>query len=321
MRLRTFDLQRDYPAVIALWQAAGLGVHVGPSDRTFFRWAKNSGRKGAQMRFGFPSALGVICWALLLCPTAVTGRAQAAAPVVRVPVLMYHHIGQPVGHLAENQYYVSPAAFDAQMAYLADNGFNAVSLEQVLAALQGGASLPAQPVAITFDDGNQDNYDLALPVLEKYHLSATFLIVTGWVGRPGHFTWDEITDMQRAGMYFGAHTVSHPYLPFLPLASAALEISSSKAVLEAHLGQSVLVFAFPYGHTAPSITRLVQAAGFELALGTSPYRVDHTAADRFFLTRLGIYSWTRQPIFEMSLPVPSVPRPTSAGHRVECNGP
>jgi peptidoglycan/xylan/chitin deacetylase (PgdA/CDA1 family) len=229
----------------------------------------------------------------------------AGVPGVWVPVLMYHHIGTLRGHWPDSQFYVSSAAFEAQMAYLAEDGFASVSLEQVLLALHGDGSLPAHPVAITFDDGNQDNYDLALPVLEKYYLSATFLIVTGWVGKPGHLTWNEIATMQQAGMHFGAHTVSHPYLPFLSQSNADREIRASKSDLESHLGQAVLVFAYPYGHTSPLITRLVQLAGFGLALGTSPYRLEHTLSERFFLTRYGVYSWTSLRSFERHLPAPA----------------
>jgi peptidoglycan/xylan/chitin deacetylase (PgdA/CDA1 family) len=257
----------------------------------------------------YPHLLLVACLAVTACFAGVPGTVQASVPdakafSVAVPVLMYHHIGSPVGHLAENQFYVTPLAFEAQMAYLAGNGFTPVSLEGVLAALLGEAPLPANPVAITFDDGNQDNFDLALPVLEKYHLSATFLVVTGWVGKPGHLTWDEIATMQQAGMHFGAHTVSHRYLPYLPVSLADQEIRASKAALEAHLGQPVRVFAYPYGHAAPTITRLVQQAGFGIALGTSPYRLDHTLAERFYLTRYGVYSWTSLSSFEQHLPVP-----------------
>jgi peptidoglycan/xylan/chitin deacetylase (PgdA/CDA1 family) len=256
------------------------------------------------MRTSYPPALAAVCLALTLSLIPMGGPAQAATPIVSVPILMYHHIGNPAGHAGNNEFYVAPAAFEAQMAYLDENGFTPVSLEQVLAALQGEAPLPPQPVAVTFDDGNQDNYDQALPVLEKHHLTATFLIVTGWVGKPGRLTWDEIAAMQRAGMHFGAHTVSHPYLPTLPLAMATEEITQSKTDLEAHLGQSVSVFAYPYGRTDLAVTRLVQRAGFGVALGTSPYRLEHTQADRFFLTRFGVYSWTSLTSFKAQLPEP-----------------
>src|SRR5262249_45696380 len=150
-----------------------------------------------------------------------------------------------------------------------------------------------------------DNFDLAFPVLQKYHLAATFLIPTGWVGEPSRLTWLEITQMQHAGMWFGAHSITHPYLPTLSLDAAAVEIYGSKLSLEEHLGQPVTVFAYPYGHTAPAITRLVQQAGFAIALGTSPYRRQHTAAERFYLTRLGVYDWTTLTRFEKAVPAPS----------------
>src|SRR5260370_8944498 len=141
-----------------------------------WRWARNLERKTAVLPSNVVRLVLAVSLASASSVFAVSGAAQASAPpsvapVVRVPILMYHHIGNPVGHLAENQYYVSLPAFEAQMAYLADDGFTPVSLEQVLAALQRNAPLPAHPVAITFDDGNQDTFDLALAVLEKYHLS------------------------------------------------------------------------------------------------------------------------------------------------------
>jgi len=315
MRLRGFEFGRDYPAVIALWQAAGPGIQW-----KFWPWPKSLGREAGVVRSIFTRLLLAVCLASAAGTVAVSGVAQAsalpdAATVVDVPILMYHHIGNPIGHWSDYQFYVSLPAFDAQMAYLADDGFTPVSLEQVLAALQGYAPLPARPVAITFDDGNQDNFDLALPVLEKYHLTATFLIVTGWVDHPGHLTWDEIATMQQAGMHFGAHTISHPYLPFLSESLADTEISGSKAALEAHLGRPVTVFAFPYGHAAPLTTRLVQAAGFGLALGTSPFHPDHTLAERFYLTRYGVYRWTSLGSFERHVPAPDLPVYSQAAPR------
>jgi len=263
-------------------------------------------------RLALASCLALVTGLLALTGVALAdppGPAAASvptgslpAPTVTVPVLMYHHIGNPLGHLSEFEYYVTLPAFDAQMEYLSEDGFTPVSLDQVLAAMEGLTPLPPHPVAITFDDGNQDNYDLALPVLEKYHLTATFLIVTGWVGKPGHLTWDEIGAMQQAGMFFGAHTVSHPYLPFLPTSLANSEIMNSKNALESRLGQAVQVFAYPYGHASPTITRLVETDGFGLALGTSPYRIDHTLAERFYLTRYGVYAWTSLRSFERQVP-------------------
>jgi len=245
---------------------------------------------------------------------------RAAPPSVTVPILMYHHIGLTSLGMPEAQYYVPVTAFEAQMAYLAQQGFSPVSIDQIANALQVGMSLPPRPVALTFDDADQDNFDNAFPVLLKYHLFATFFIVTGWVGTPGHLTWDEIALMQKAGMLFGAHTLTHPYLTQLSAAAAQAEIVASKSELEARLGQAVTVFAYPYGRAFPAITRMVEAAGFVAALGTSPARLTQTSAELFYLTRFGVYRWTTFERFTGWLATAAaqtdsgMPRPQPGGH-------
>ncbi len=71
-----------------------------------------------------------------------------------VPILMYHHVGAPY----HDQYNIALSDFEAQMAYLAQNGYIAVSVDQIAAALRGQATLPPCPVAIAFDDGYADVY-------------------------------------------------------------------------------------------------------------------------------------------------------------------
>jgi peptidoglycan/xylan/chitin deacetylase (PgdA/CDA1 family) len=230
---------------------------------------------------------------------AQTDRVQRDTPKglsspinVTVPILMYHHIGdsplEKPGAIGA-RYDISTADFDAQMAYLAQQGYTPVSVEQIARALDSGPPLPQRPIAITFDDANQDNFDNAFPILRKYHLFGTFFVVTRWVGTPGHLTWDEIATMQRAGMRFGAHSLTHPWLTRLRAADAQREMADSKAALELHLGVPVKVFAYPYGGSSPAVMKMAQSVGFVAALGTSPPRLKHTSAQRFYLTRLGIY--------------------------------
>jgi peptidoglycan/xylan/chitin deacetylase (PgdA/CDA1 family) len=259
---------------------------------------KADGRRRKAESLGLVAAV-VFAGVLLALSGAPVAHAQALTPAtplsVTVPILMYHHIGEAA--LEERgaigaRYDISAADFDAQMAYLAGHSYTPVSVEQIADALNDGAPLPERPVAITFDDANQDNFDNAFPVLRKYHLFGTFFIVTRWVGTPDHLTWDEIGVMQRAGMRFGAHSLTHPWLTKLCLADAGREIADSKADLEAHVGVPVRVFAYPYGGASPAVIRLVLEAGFVAALGTSPPRLTHTSAQRFYLTRLGIYCGT-----------------------------
>ncbi len=90
-------------------------------------------------------------WAVLmgLCVTPLRAWAETEPPArtVVVPILMYHHVGAPAG-----RYHVPQTLFEWQMDYLGQNGFTALSIEQIAAALAGGPPLPAKPIAITFDD-------------------------------------------------------------------------------------------------------------------------------------------------------------------------
>ncbi len=251
-------------------------------------------------RFWNLPRLGAFVWTYVLLAmfNALPAHAQIAAPVVSptavitVPILMYHHVGNAtlekpgaVGAL----YDILTTTFEAQMAYLVERGYTPLSIDEMAWAFNAGWPLPDRPVVITFDDANQNNFDNAFPILQKYHLFATFFIPTRVVGTPSHLTWDEITTMQRAGMRFGAHTLRHAWLTRLRLTDAKREIAESKTELESHLGMPVTVFAYPYGAASPQVIKLVQGAGYIAAVGTSPPRLVHAPSQLFYLTRLGVY--------------------------------
>lgn len=99
-------------------------------------------------------------------------KAQAHA----VPVLMYHHISTSPGMIT-----VSPDRFAAQMAYLAQAGYQTVGAAQLSAYLAGG-SLPAKSIVLTFDDGYLDNWVHAHPVLQRHGFTALCFLVTSWPG-------------------------------------------------------------------------------------------------------------------------------------------
>jgi hypothetical protein len=98
------------------------------------------------------------------------------------------------------------------------------------------------------------------------------LRVTGDLSLPGTMLeWDEIRQMQRAGIDFGAHTVTHPVLGKLGLPRLIEEIRGSKLALENRLQHPVRHFAYPFGKPADlsdDAKRVVRDAGFETAVTT-----------------------------------------------------
>ena len=124
--------------------------------------------KGIAKRAIFMSRRGFAFW----------GNAQRQRSAV---ILQYHSIC-PVGK-NKHPRYVSPSlsigvdVFDRQLAFI-DRHFQVVTLEKLLAYVNGDGRMPRQPVAITFDDGYQDNYLYAFPKLLKYGFPAMFYLTT-----------------------------------------------------------------------------------------------------------------------------------------------
>ena len=100
----------------------------------------------------------------------------------RAVVLMYHRIATPAHD--HWQLSVSPQNFEAHLQVLKQ--YNVFDLATLV------TQVPNNGIAISFDDGYIDNYTIAKPLLEKYHLPATFFITNGSLGKQTEFWWDEL---------------------------------------------------------------------------------------------------------------------------------
>jgi peptidoglycan/xylan/chitin deacetylase (PgdA/CDA1 family) len=116
----------------------------------------------------------------LLIRSGACGALRRAVPNRDLAILRYHAICAPNAGYASADICVSPAAFERHVAYLAAN-YNVVPLPEAVKALRGGSSLGPNTVAITFDDGYEDNL-AAARVLNKYGATATFYITAGCIG-------------------------------------------------------------------------------------------------------------------------------------------
>jgi peptidoglycan/xylan/chitin deacetylase (PgdA/CDA1 family) len=116
-------------------------------------------------------------------------------------------------------------------------------------------------------------------------------------------SWDQVQAMQRAGISFGSHTVSHPAVSQLTRAEMETELAGSKRFLEGKLGRAVQDFAFPFGHLADCGTQAAAALarfGYRSAVTTVP-GVNSPGEDLFALRRVQIYEEHNPPMFAFSL--------------------
>jgi peptidoglycan/xylan/chitin deacetylase (PgdA/CDA1 family) len=116
---------------------------------------------------------------------------RAASPWITV--LTYHRVADPVAaaEFDEGVVDVTPQELDRQLAFVR-RWFRVVALDDVLAHARGGKRLPRNPVLVTFDDGYRDNHDVALPILRRHGVRATFFVATDYVTQRRLFWWDRV---------------------------------------------------------------------------------------------------------------------------------
>lgn len=181
---------------------------------------------------------------------------------IGIPVLNYHQIND----VDENMLTVSTSEFEAQMTWLKENGYQTITASELVDALNGKGTLPEQPVLITFDDGYIDNYQCAFPILKKHQMKATIFLISDYISLyPNYLTWEQLLEMQAAGIEFGSHTRDHTVLTDLPPDAVDRELKDSKKVLQSRLGRPIEFFAYPCGFTNTDIKTRVKAAGYRAA--------------------------------------------------------
>jgi peptidoglycan/xylan/chitin deacetylase (PgdA/CDA1 family) len=215
--------------------------------------------------------------------------AIATGPMSYVPILYYHYIRTNPNPRDRVGFGLStpPAAFRAQMQYLADHGFHVIPLRQAVVAIQHHSGPPSRPVVLTFDDGYADFFTTAVPILQSHGFTATSFVVSGRMGWAGYMTPSQIVAADGMGFTIGAHTVDHVALTAQAPARAGWEIKQSKLMLEALLGHPVLDFAYPYGSFNMYDMAQAKSDGFETAVSTVP-GTWHSAGQLFELSRLRI---------------------------------
>jgi peptidoglycan/xylan/chitin deacetylase (PgdA/CDA1 family) len=207
---------------------------------------------------------------------------------VRIPVLVYHHVG-PIRPATLPALTVTPDRFEAQVKWLRHRGFTSITPSLYSDWLQGPCDLPAKPVMITFDDGYEDNCEHAYPVLRRHGLGAVVFIVSGQIG--GTNVWDQqqAPGMHRLmsaeqirywtgeGIEFGAHTRNHVDVSRVTPHERWTELIGSRDDLQNLLGKPVCSFAYPYGfHDRASAedVRKVFSLGFTIDAGVNDERTD-----------------------------------------------
>jgi peptidoglycan/xylan/chitin deacetylase (PgdA/CDA1 family) len=191
----------------------------------------------------------------VLLGSAATSSAQRAASTGGVPILMFHVIGDGRGERLPDLY-VSAAVFRRQVAWLADHGYHAVTLDAVYRHWVSGAPLPTKPIVLSFDDGYPGDVDVAMPALNA----------RGWSGvlnlQVDNLVPARVRLLIAAGWEIDSHTFTHPDLTHVGTAQLAHEISASRTWISKVLHVPANFFCYPSGRYNSAVVSAVRRAGY-----------------------------------------------------------
>jgi peptidoglycan/xylan/chitin deacetylase (PgdA/CDA1 family) len=210
-------------------------------------------------------------------------------PCVHLPVLMYHHIQSEDAAKADKQTGLTTYTdfFQKQMQYLKDKGYNIASMNDLVNFFDSGTPVPSKSVLLTFDDGYEDFYTDAYPVLQSLGYKATMFVPTGLMDNPDYLTWDQISAMN-GPVLFANHTWSHKNVG-VSVSTMQYEISTADTQLANHGLGSPKVFAYPYGlHTTQS-EQYLASLGYQAAFTENSGSI-LCKGQRFALPRIRIGS-------------------------------
>lgn len=182
-----------------------------------------------------------------------------------LPILTFHDIENSSTAIT-----FPPDLFQLTLRMFEEEGYNTISLSSMIECLSGDKPFPERTLVLTFDDGYESIYKEAFPVLQNYGMTATVFLVMGdqteksdsehlpTISGRKMLSWENIYEMQAAGIDFGSHTLTHPDLTQLHLEHIDREIRESKTKLEDTLGREVSAFAYPYGYHTRTIREIVK---------------------------------------------------------------
>ena len=213
------------------------------------------------------------------------GEAKKGVPLT---ILMYHELS----NRKCSEHILSPAAFEQDLKYIADNNYTSIVMQDIFNYLDCGIALPEKPVMITFDDGGKTDYTQAFPLLKKYNTKAVISVVGHYLERQynekgelngvynNSLTYDMMTEMQQSGLIeFQNHTYKlHSFVERKGMRNTKGEclekyenllkedLYKVDALLQEKLNIKLNTITFPYGSYSKDTITTIKKLGYRASL-------------------------------------------------------
>lgn len=188
-------------------------------------------------------------------------------------VLMYHSIGYNSALFS-----VEPKQFEKQVKYIAEHNIKNFFASDVVYGIQTNTIRPG--VCLTFDDGYEDNFLVALPILEAYGIKASFFIATDFID--GYMTTSDGVRIKMASHALLQKVASHPLVELLPHSvthrkhttlsdmEITQEIQNSYASVKQMSHKTESIYAYPKGDYDGRVQNIALKAGLKGAFAVVP---------------------------------------------------
>ncbi len=211
-------------------------------------------------------------------------------------ILTYHTIGDykvilPAG------INTSVEVFRSHMDYLFRNDYQVVPLDEIVDHIIHAQKMDRKTLAITFDDGYEDHFLNAYPILKQYGFPATIFLTVKYIdgywksekaknGRIKALSNDQIVEMHEGGLVqFGSHCYSHRNLLAADEKQRIFEIRNSKLLLEKLVGEEVLFISYPFGAYDEGVKDIAGKTGYRAG-----FSVWNRKPDSFSIRRIPLHT-------------------------------
>lgn len=215
----------------------------------------------------------------MLTPLARFNSNLFGDELMALPILMYHQLAV---QMTANCYTLCVTDFEAQLRDLMAQGLRVATVDDLF--VNGQWSPGSATVAITFDDGHASDFELALPILQKFGCRATFFVTTDWIDSPGYLGREQIRKLRAAGMSIQSHAKSHSFLDALSGDELQRELSWSKEELGKIVGHPVNFLSCPGGRYNRDVLRAARKVGYRAVFTSCPYWL-HQGAETLVIGR------------------------------------
>jgi peptidoglycan/xylan/chitin deacetylase (PgdA/CDA1 family) len=219
----------------------------------------------------------------------------------RIPILTYHRIVsfENISLCKKESYVVSESQFKKHMEFLREQSFTTIDLDDYLYFRKHKNELPPKPVIITFDDGYENNYIYAFPILNAFGFKAVIYSVSDPDAKtfnafefPEHLlSPEQMRELSRNRISIQGHTKSHAHLKYLADDKIREELEDCKNTLESFTNKQVIHMAIPYGSYDKRVFNIARKLGYKTIAvpGNGTINLD---TDPWHLRRFSIHNST-----------------------------